>query len=191
MILNEAAALFAAKGVAATSVREIADAVGILSGSLYHHFESKQAIVEEILTSYLEALQKSYSGVLADDKDPGVRFRRLIESSLETVGSHPHAAEIYQSDGNYLRTLPRFDYLTNVARDIQKTWIDVIEAGVKSGAFRNDVDPRVFYRLIRDAVWLSVRWYQPKPSYPANQFAEDCAAIFLDGFAIHPQRSTS
>ena len=49
-ILACAAELFATRGVAATTVRQIADEVGILSGSLYHHFESKEAIVDEIIS---------------------------------------------------------------------------------------------------------------------------------------------
>ena len=42
--------LFAQKGYRATTVREIADAAGILSGSLYHHFDSKESIGDEILS---------------------------------------------------------------------------------------------------------------------------------------------
>jgi len=49
VILERAADLFARQGVAATTVREIADAVGILSGSLYHHFASKDEIVDAIV----------------------------------------------------------------------------------------------------------------------------------------------
>ena len=152
VILGAAAELFAAKGVAATTVREIADAVGILSGSLYHHFASKQSIVEEILTSYLEDLQKSYAAVLSERATPSEQLHNLVCKSLETVTRHPHAAEIYQGDYGYLQTLPHFDYLKNVARDVQKAWLDVINAGVTQGDFRSDIDPRVFYRLLRDAV---------------------------------------
>ena len=64
VILAQAGKLFARKGVSATTVREIGDAAGILSGSLYHHFESKEAMVDEILAEYLEHLQHSYSQVL-------------------------------------------------------------------------------------------------------------------------------
>ena len=64
VILASAAELFARKGVSATTVREIADAVGILSGSLYHHFESKDAIVAEILAGYLRDIQDRYATVL-------------------------------------------------------------------------------------------------------------------------------
>src|ERR1700730_5741620 len=54
-ILELAAELFAKQGVDRTTVREIGNAVGMLSGSLYHYFESKEAIVTEIVTGYLEA----------------------------------------------------------------------------------------------------------------------------------------
>ena len=186
VIRDAAAELFAAKGVAATTVREIADAVGILSGSLYHHFKSKQHIVEEILTDYFEDLQKSYTSALSEKGSPAEQLRSLIRTSLETVNRHPHAAEIYQGDYGYLQTLPHFDYLKTAAGDVQKAWLEVISAGVTTGDFRADVDPRVFYRLLRDSVWLSVRWYRPRPGYPVSQFADDAANVFLQGFAARP-----
>ena len=51
------------------------------------------------------------------------------------------------------------------------------------GAFRPDLEPRIVYRLMRDAVWLSVRWFRPTPEYPLSRFAEDCTSLFLDGVA--------
>ncbi|HEX3946599.1 MAG TPA: TetR/AcrR family transcriptional regulator [Acidimicrobiales bacterium] len=183
VIRDAAAELFAAKGVAATTVREIADAVGILSGSLYHHFKSKQDIVEEILAGYFDDLRSGYASVLSEPRSPAEQLRSLIGSSLETVSRHVHAAEIYQGDYGYLQTLPHFGDLKSVAGDIQKAWLDVINAGVASGDFRHDVDPSIFYRLIRDSVWLSVRWYRARADYPAAQFADDTASVFLQGFA--------
>jgi AcrR family transcriptional regulator len=186
VIRDAAAELFAAKGVAATTVREIADAVGILSGSLYHHFKSKQHIVEEILTDYFEDLQKSYMAALSEKGSPAEQLRSLIRTSLEAVNRHPHAAEIYQGDYGYLQTLPHFEYVKTIAGEVQKAWLDVISAGVATGDFRSDVDPRVFYRLLRDSVWLSVRWYRVRPGYSVTRFADDAANIFLQGFAARP-----
>lgn len=186
-ILASAAALFASKGVAATTVREIAGEVGILSGSLYHHFASKEAMVDEILSSYLDDLRARYAEVLARDTDPRVRLRNLVLVSLQTVEAHPYAAEIYQNDVHYLRQFDRFGYLTTAGNDVQRTWLDVINTGIAQGAFRADLDPTIFYRLMRDAVWLSVRWFKPTPEYPVTRFADDCTSIFLDGLAA-PRR---
>jgi TetR/AcrR family transcriptional regulator, cholesterol catabolism regulator len=182
-ILAQAAALFASKGVASTTVREIADEVGILSGSLYHHFESKEAMVDEIISSYLEDLRGRYKQALAESTDSRARLHAIIKASLETAAAHPHATEIYQNDANYLRGLDRFAYLKNVGREVQTTWLGVIQAGMTDGTFRSDIDAKIVYRLIRDATWLSVRWFKPTSKYPLERFIDDCTSTFLDGLA--------
>jgi AcrR family transcriptional regulator len=180
-ILGSAAALFAHKGVAATTVRQIADEVGILSGSLYHHFDSKEAIVDEIISSYLVDLQARYKKVVTQEVDARSRLHDLIVASLEVVEAHPHATEIYQNDVNYLLQFDRFSYLRNAGRRVQDTWLQVIEAGIAEGVFRADIGPKILYRLMRDAVWLSVRWFNPSKGYPIAKLAEDCTSLFLDG----------
>src|SRR5262249_44024415 len=100
-ILVAAAQLFARKGVAATTVREIADEVGIWSGSLYHHFDSKEAMVDEILAPYLKDLGDACQRAIARPADPRAKLRDLIAACLCVVEAHPHATEIYQSDVNY------------------------------------------------------------------------------------------
>jgi AcrR family transcriptional regulator len=186
-ILAGAAELFARKGVGATTVREIADAVGMLSGSLYHHFESKDAIVAEILTGYLRAIQDRYAAVLASGKGPADSLHDLVVTSLQVASEQPQATTIYQNERPYLRERPRFADVLAGAADIQRTWLLVIEKGVAEGSFRADIAPRVFYRLIRDAVWLSVRWHHPAGEYPTSQLADDITAVFLDGFSARPQ----
>jgi TetR/AcrR family transcriptional regulator, cholesterol catabolism regulator len=183
-ILVVAAGLFARKGVAATTVREIADEVGILSGSLYHHFESKEAMVDEILAPYLKDLRAKYNEVLAGHGDARSRLQELVVASLQVVEAHPHATEIYQSDVNYLTQFERFSYLKGAARDVRKAWLEVIGDGIATGAFRADLDASILYRLMRDAIWLSVRWFKPTSDYPLARFAHDCTSLFLDGVAV-------
>ncbi len=157
--------------------------MGILSGSLYHHFESKEAMVDEIVTSYLEDLRTRYKTVLAGENDPRTRLHDLVVASLEVAEAHPHATEIYQNDVNYLTQLERFSYLRNAGKEVQNTWLEVINAGVAQGVFRSDLDAKIVYRLMRDAVWLSVRWFKPTRDYPIARLAEDCTALFFDGLA--------
>ena len=57
-----------------------ADAVGVLSGSLYHYFESKDAIVEEFLTGYLSAIQARYAEILASTKSPAECLHDLVST---------------------------------------------------------------------------------------------------------------
>lgn len=81
-ILETAAALFASSGLR-TSLKEIADACGILPGSLYHHFESKEAIIVELVERYRAALD-----AIADDALARVGSDdRPIEEQLVSLGS--------------------------------------------------------------------------------------------------------
>jgi AcrR family transcriptional regulator len=183
-ILAAAAELFARKGVAATTVREIADQVGILSGSLYHHFDSKEAMVDEILSPYLKDLGAACTRVTAGSADPRRKLRDLISECLAVVEAHPHATEIYQSDANYLSQSERFGYLTAAAAHVRQAWLEVLNDGVVQGAFRPDLEPRIVYRLMRDAIWPSVRWFRPSREYPLRRFADECTSLFLNGLDV-------
>ena len=183
-ILRHAAALFAEKGINASTVRGIADGVGILSGSLYHHFDSKDAMVEAIVVDYLEALTQGYTDAVLPQADPRARLHELVMVSLQVVHDHAHASEIYQSNRNYFDGKDRFRSVRELASSVQVTWAEVIDSGVQAGVFRSDVNPRVFHRFLRDAVFLASRWHRPSEAYGIEDLADDTARIFLDGFTV-------
>jgi AcrR family transcriptional regulator len=183
LILSTAAELFARRGLRATTVRQIAEVVGVLSGSLYHYFPSKDAVIDEILTRYLDAIKTRYTRVLVSGKSPVECLHDLVTTSLEIAEEQPYATAIYQNEAQYLREMPGFKHVQTAVADVQRTWLQVIDDGVADGSFRADIPPWVFYRLIRDAVWLSIRWHRPDGPYPTSQLAEHITSIFLNGFA--------
>src|SRR5712664_977285 len=69
-VVQLAGELFAQKGYRATTVREIADAAGILSGSLYHHFDSKESIGDEILSGFINDVLADYRAAAASGGSP-------------------------------------------------------------------------------------------------------------------------
>jgi AcrR family transcriptional regulator len=183
VILSSAAEIFARKGLQATTVRGIADAVGVLSGSLYHHFPSKNTILNEILHRYLASIQDRYDSVLASGKSAPECLHDLVLASLQVAQEQPYATAIYQNEAQYLREQPEFRAVMAVAAEVQSTWLRIIEAGIADGSFRDDIPSGVFYRLIRDAVWLSVRWHRPGGRNSTTQLADQVTSLFLHGFA--------
>jgi len=181
VILSRAADLFAKQGVTATTVREIADAVGILSGSLYHHFASKDEIVEAIVGSFMADLVERYDAVLAKEPDPQSKLRGLVAASLRTVADHPHATEIYQNDARYLQHDGAPGDVVNGAKLVRNAWIGVLEEGAKDGVFRSDVPVKVIYPLLRDGVWLTARWFVPTKTYGYDELAGDYLKVFIEG----------
>src|SRR3954454_16930075 len=79
-ILQPAASLIATSGLR-TSLQEIADAAGILPGSLYHHFESKEAILVELLRRYHDDLDRiaEHAQSTLDDPTPLSAFDRIVD----------------------------------------------------------------------------------------------------------------
>src|SRR4051795_10142190 len=87
-LLAIAARLFADKGFRNTTVRDIADSAGILSGSLYHHFDSKESMVDEILSSFQEELFGKYAEILAGDADARAKLEAAVRVSFEAIDQH-------------------------------------------------------------------------------------------------------
>lgn len=183
VILTTAARLFAHKGVKPSTIRMIADAVDITSGSLYHHFDSKDAIVREVLGRYLTTLSNNLVETLQEETDSATRLHNLVFRSLEVSNNNLYAATIYQNELHYLNESPRFDPIHVIVDDIQRTWRRVIEGGVRDGSFRLDLDATLFHNLIRDAVWFSVRYYHSSDSHTTETLAAEVTAIFLHGFS--------
>lgn len=183
-LLSIAAGLFAERGLRATTVRDIADAAGILSGSLYHHFSSKEAIVDEILRGFLDALFGEYRRIVEAGLGPRETLERLVRASFEAIHRDRDEVAIYQDELKHLRGNPRFDYLRERNTEFREMWTDVLTRGMESGDFRGDLDVRLTYRFLRDTVWVAVRWYRPDDENDHAAIADQYLNIVLDGLAV-------
>ena len=183
-LLSIAAELFAERGLRATTVRDIADAAGILSGSLYHHFSSKEAIVDEILRGFLDALFGEYRRIVDSGLSPRETLEQLVRASFEAIHRDRDEVAIYQDELKHLRGNPRFEYLRERNTEFREMWTDVLHRGMASGEFRGDLDVRLTYRFLRDTVWVAVRWYRPGDENDHAAIADQYLNIVLDGLAV-------
>jgi AcrR family transcriptional regulator len=172
--------LFAQKGFRATTVREIADAAGILSGSLYHHFDSKESIGDEILSGFLNEVLADYRGAVANSADAAEAIERIVRSSSHTLARHRAALTMLQNDWNYFSTQPRFAYLRKDLREIEQIWITQLERGKAIGIFRPDLDVKLTYRLLRDILWLPINWRQ-SGGFSTDQVVDAFLRLLFDG----------
>jgi AcrR family transcriptional regulator len=100
-IVHEAAELFAVKGYAATSIREIGNAVGVSSAALYHHFPTKQAIVGELAVtaaSLLTTMAERTSALPAEKRADAV-----LTGFLDTFADHGRTFLPLLSDPSCMR----------------------------------------------------------------------------------------
>ncbi|MFH8835867.1 TetR/AcrR family transcriptional regulator [Streptomyces sp. NPDC017868] len=183
-LLDTAAEVFAAQGYNATTVRKIADAAGMLAGSLYYHFDSKESMLDEILSTFLNELWEGYDAVLDADLGPRETIEALVTESFREIDRHRAAVAIYQKESLHLVDLPRFGYLTDSQRRFEKAWLGTLERGVAAGVFRADLDVRLTYRFVRDTVWVAASWYRPGGQHSPEEIARQYLSMVLDGIAV-------
>ena len=182
-LLELAAAMFAERGLRATTVRDIADSAGILSGSLYHHFSSKEEMVDEVLRTFLTWLFDRYQHIVDTEPNPLARLKGLYMASFDAI-EHRHAeVVIYQDEAKRLSSQPRFSYVEELNQRHRAMWVDVLNEGIAQGYFQSGMDVDLVYRFIRDTTWVSVRWYQPGGPLTAEQVGKQYLAIVLGGIA--------
>lgn len=185
-LVQLAGELFAEKGFRATTVREIAEAAGILSGSLYHHFESKESIGEEIISGFFDDVLAGYRGV-ARESDPRAAIEQIVRSSTATLGRHRAALTMLQNDWPYFSAQPRLAYLRKAMKEIEQIWVEQLERGRQSGQFRADLDPRLTYRLLRDILWIPTSWGQSRSAgWTTEQVVDGLLRLVFDGISAHP-----
>jgi AcrR family transcriptional regulator len=182
-LLAIAAQLFAERGFKNTTVRDIADAAGILSGSLYHHFDSKESIVDELLDTFQQSLWQQYDAIEASELSPRQKLEAVVRISFDAIDQHHSEVAIFQTDAAYLATFERFAYLEERNIRFRNLWTGLLTEGVAAGELRSDLNVELVYRFLRDTVWVAVRWYRPGGDLSPAQVADQYLHILLDGIA--------
>ena len=180
-IVEVASELFAEKGIVATTVREIGEQVGILSGSLYHHVSSKEELIAEILEPVVRSQVDAFDAIAAETDDPEQIVRRLIAAAVAQTAANPHAARIIRNDSHHFTEFSGLDGVVRQQRAVMWRWTSAVENGIADGTFRADADPEIVTMSIADVVLGAYRFMLPVGRMPADQVAEQLAALILAG----------
>ena len=180
-ILEIARTLFAEGGVRNTSMRDLANASGVLPSSLYSHFASKDDLVDEIMRDYCTYLTTECRRAQVEVVDPVDRLRALILVAMSLLERFPSELAIHQKDSAYLMTLPKFSYLSDMREAVRDSWLSAITEAMAAGRIRDDLPPVVLYRWMRDAVFLTFIWFDAADGITAEGLGTGAANLFLDG----------
>ncbi|QYN25492.1 TetR/AcrR family transcriptional regulator [Amycolatopsis sp. DSM 110486] len=160
LILERASELFHERGYSATSIRDLADAVGISSSTMYHHFTNKQEVLHAIVSRFMTDFVDATVPVLRDESlSPGERVRRVVRLHLEL--SDDRRPELLV--GNPIR------YALDPAQQAEgiklqtayhDAFHDVLAEGVAAGEFRIE-DVTVTTMALLDMLNGVREWFAP------------------------------
>ncbi len=185
-ILDTATSVFAEKGIVATTVRDISERAGILSGSLYHHFASKEEMISEILAPVVESQVEGFDRIVAAVDDPKEILRRLIAAAIMQTAANPQVARILRQDEHHIGDLPGLDEVVRQRRAIRARVEAVIADGIEAGQFRADCDPRVTSMAYFDMVLGAYRHLEPIGDRNAAQVTNELTTLILRGLEAMP-----
>jgi AcrR family transcriptional regulator len=190
-ILDTAASLIASSGLR-TSLQEIADAAGILPGSLYHHFESKEAILIELIRRYHADLDRIGEGWQQTLEEPD--RKRVVERIVE-LGSaiarcavrHRAALQLTFHDPPSAANQELVELAQRPPAAIQQAMLATLRAGRRSKYIRADVDlPTLADRLCQSTLHVGLDVIRNDAA--ADQVASILCRLLLEGLASGPVR---
>ena len=173
-ILLAAAALFASKGYAATSIRDIAESVGLLSGSLYYHFNSKEEILLEAHAEGVTQVMAAVETVVENCVDPWQAITLACEAHLAVLlGPSPFSQVITpQFPGSFEGELR--DTLLNQRNEYES----LLRGLVDNLALPEEVDRRLFRLALLGALNWTQTWYRASGSSSPEKIARDIITMF-------------
>jgi TetR/AcrR family transcriptional regulator, cholesterol catabolism regulator len=139
-ILDVSARLFAEYGFEQTSVRQIADQVQILPGSLYHHFETKENILHEIIREPQQRMLKQQEALA---RLPANAELRLIATTISRFRQSPatwYVNLILAQESKFFRQREEFAYVRDAKSRASLAVEALLREGIESGLFRRDID---------------------------------------------------
>jgi AcrR family transcriptional regulator len=178
-ICRTAAQIFRERGYDATSVSDIARALGITKAGLYHYFESKEALLFEITAYGLDRVRDDVIAPVRGIRNPEERLRELVVRHA-CIATHGRGAVAQLVDE--VRALPAAN--RKVLEERMRLYFDLVRDTLKelraAGRLRN-VDPTVAtFGLIGTILWLP-RWFRQNGRLTQEQVAHQIADIALGG----------
>lgn len=182
-IMAAAAELFARQGYSATSIGDIARACDCSKSRLYHYFESKEAILRDMLTTHVDQLLERCRDVISTE-EPKNHFIKIVKLFLK----------IYATSRNqHVVMLTCLDALSPEHRDELITKQRELIAFIRDTLLQHRPDMKGNQKLLRVDTMLffgminfTYTWYKAEGAVAPEELAERAVQLFLEGYTHIP-----
>ena len=175
-VLDEAARLFRTRGFEGTSVRDIARAVGILPGSLYCHFDTKEALLVAVYVKGVQQITDSVRAAIAQESQPWERLEAACVAHLEAILHDDDYAQVV------VRVRPADVPVAHDSLIDLRNQYEALFAGlIKDLPLPRTVDRRVMRLLLIGAMNWSQVWWRPEGRFNPRTIARKFIALLRQG----------
>jgi AcrR family transcriptional regulator len=179
-VIRKAAELFRQKGYAASSMRDLAQMLGIEAASLYSHIKSKEEILRTLCFDMAAECRASLDEVEQQDVTASEKLRRGIIGHIQVMARDLTASAVFMNEHRhlsqpYLRDflLLRINYINRFKR--------IIEAGMKSGEFKDTIDKKLAVMTLFSSLNWMPMWYDPVGTIEPIELGRQLADMLVNG----------
>ena len=178
-LIQAAARLFRDKGYERTTVRDLAAEVGILSGSLFHHFKNKERILRAVMEEAILLNTETMKAALAEADNSKDRVLALIKCELASIlGDTGAAMTVLVFEWRSLNEDSQAHILG--LRDIyEQLWLDALNEAKDDGLVV--IDPFILRRLLTGALSWTVNWYDEEGDMDLDALARNALSLAVKG----------
>jgi AcrR family transcriptional regulator len=186
-IFNEAVRLFGDQGYPATSMRDIANAVGLLPGSLYAHIDDKEGLLGEIVETGIDRYLAAGEPIAAAAESADVRLRRLINAHVAIIAENIPLTRVVFHQWKYLAR-PRRQQVVAKRRRYEGLFTQVLDDGLASEVFSRSLNARVAVLAILGILNWVPEWLSPQAAGEAAQIGDAVADVVVQGLIASVRR---
>ncbi|KDA06808.1 TetR family transcriptional regulator [Microbacterium sp. CH12i] len=177
-ILDIAVQVFIEHGYDATSVASLATRLGLSKSALYHHYPSKEALLEVALDEAIGSLESVLGEPGATSGGAGERLEHVLRGAVRVlVDKLPYVTLLLRVRGNSDIERAALDR----RRAFDRAVTDLLRQAQAEGTVRADIDASVATRLLFGMVNSIVEWYRPAGTEGGAELAADVLALAFDG----------
>ena len=169
-LLLGAAYLFHKQGYAKTTVRELANFIGIQSGSLFHHFKSKDDILANVMHETIIYNHARLLDAINQGTHPEQQLKNLIKAELMSITGDTGSAMAVLVYEWFALSKESQDELLKLRTDYENIWLNVIEELKVLGKIQHDAF--IWRRLLGGAIAWTVTWYRPDGKISLDELTE-------------------
>ena len=178
-IIQKASALFRLKGFSATSMRELADSMGVEAPSLYNHIGSKSEILQAICFSIAEQFTSQLEKTEQESVTGFLRIETVIRFHIRMMLEHYDEVFVANHEWKHLKE-PYLGNFLNQRRQYEKRLATWIETGIRKKEFRV-LNPYVAVLTVLSALRGLEFWLRHKRNISAVELENDMVDLLLHG----------
>lgn len=187
-IIDAAARVFAERGYHGATTQDIANVLGIRQASLYYYFPSKEVALEIVCTRGVEDFYKAAQAIADGPGTASERLAALIRSHISPILDRGDFVKVFLTQRQFLPNESR-RRVGKWSHQIEKIFETVIRAGIRTGEFRSDADPRLATLALLGMANGVAGWYA-KENASIERIGGEFVALALNGLAGKPGRAS-